>query len=57
MITDFGIAKVVEDLRTGLTTSNAASVTMAYSPPESIEGLTKDTKSDVYSFGCFVLGM
>lgn len=56
MLSDFGIAKVLEETRTGLTTSNSTALSIRFSSPEALEGGSRDLKSDVYSFACLVLG-
>lgn len=56
MLTDFGVAKVLEEARTGLTTSNATALSIVCSSPEAVQGEERNVKSDVYSFACLVLG-
>ena len=56
MITDFGLAKILEETRTGLTTSNTTALSIRYSAPEVLEGQNANASSDVYSFGCLALG-
>ena len=56
MLTDFGVAKVVDGLRTGLTTVNPTAISLKFSSPEAVAGSDRNVKSDVYSFGCVALG-
>ena len=56
MLTDFGVAKVVDEYKTGLTTTNPTAITLKYSSPEAVAGEPRNVKSDVYSFACVALG-
>lgn len=55
MITDFGIAKILQSVSTGYTTNNASAFTVRCSSPEALEGEERTVKSDVYSFACYAL--
>jgi serine/threonine protein kinase len=52
MLTDFGIAKILQDDKSGgLTTSGIGMGTPDYMSPEQVMGSTVDGRSDVYSLG------
>jgi len=50
----FGMAKLLDDTRTGLTTSDDPRFSMRYASPEALSGHPADRTMDVYSFGCLV---
>jgi serine/threonine-protein kinase len=48
---DFGLVKMAENTRTGLTATGWTGGTPSYMAPEVVMGLDADSRSDVYSFG------
>jgi hypothetical protein len=50
-ICDFGIARL-EGATAGLTRAGAAMGTVAYMPPEQLQGRTVDGRADLYALGC-----
>lgn len=57
-LTDFGIAKLVQDLEsTQLTQSGVLVGTPAYMSPEQIEGQMVDTRTDLYALGAVLYEM
>lgn len=59
MICDFDLARILEDVPTGLTTSNLQAGTSRYASPELFTeiGTTHTTASDVWAWGCQALGV
>lgn len=56
MLCDFGLAKVLEDVPTGLTTTDTPACSIRYAAPEVIlSGLPHTLQSDVWSWGCAAL--
>lgn len=57
MLCDFGLAKVVSEDPTGLTTSEIAKGTLRYASPEIViqKNIKSPLKSDVWAWGCLVL--
>lgn len=57
MLCDFGLAKIVEDVPSGLTTSSLPLGTPAYMSPELLNVLdaSHTANSDVWSWGCLLL--
>jgi serine/threonine protein kinase/tetratricopeptide (TPR) repeat protein len=51
VLTDFGIAKVIDDGGENLTSAGGVIGTLAYLSPEQAEGKTVDPRADLYSFG------
>jgi len=54
---DFGLAKALEDVRTGFTTSSGSGPggTTLYMAPEVLNEGERSTASDIYSFGCVIV--
>lgn len=53
---DFGLAKILDDVPSGLTTTRASSYTIRYAAPEIIMGESLHTiASDMWAWGCLVL--
>ena len=53
---DFGVSRVTDAYRTGITTSGRSSVSTRYAAPEALNGEYRKVQSDVYSFGVLMLG-
>ncbi|MFF2831936.1 DNA (cytosine-5-)-methyltransferase [Cellulosimicrobium cellulans] len=53
-VTDFGIARIDDDLATRLTRTGFQPETPAYMSPEQIQGLEVDARTDLYSTGCLL---
>ncbi|KAG8862808.1 hypothetical protein FRB96_000818 [Tulasnella sp. 330] len=53
-ISDFGLARVLDDQSTGLTTASPG-FTLAFASPEVLRGEKGQTASDVFSFGNLIL--
>lgn len=51
LLTDFGVAKSTDDA-TELTQTGAFVATIAYAPPEQLQGMAVDSRADIYSLGC-----
>ncbi|MFI2562253.1 serine/threonine-protein kinase [Nocardia farcinica] len=51
LLTDFGVAKSVEDGQ-DLTATGNFMATVAYAPPEQLMGGALDARADIYSLGC-----
>ena len=51
LLTDFGVAKSTED-PTELTQTGSFVATIAYAPPEQLQGMAVDHRADIYSLGC-----
>ena len=49
-LTDFGIAKAIDDVRS-ITTTSQAPMTLDFASPEQINGKVLDSRTDVYSLG------
>lgn len=56
---DFGLAKVLEDVPTGLTTTTPVACTLRYAAPELVkaEVLRHTLQSDLWAWGCLFLGV
>lgn len=57
MLCDFGLAKVIEDVPSGLTTTSTPSCSVRYAAPELIvgDGSPHTLQSDVWAWGCVLL--
>ncbi|KAG8882908.1 hypothetical protein FRB99_004625 [Tulasnella sp. 403] len=55
MLCDFGLSKVLDDVPSGLTTSNIAAGTLRWTAPEVLNGKKPTTPADIYSFGWLAL--
>lgn len=51
LLTDFGVAKSADDA-TELTQTGSFVATIAYAPPEQLQGMAVDSRADIYSLGC-----
>ncbi|AHH15785.1 serine/threonine protein kinase [Nocardia nova SH22a] len=51
LLTDFGVAKSTDDA-TELTQTGSFVATIAYAPPEQLQGMSVDSRADIYSLGC-----
>ncbi len=51
LLTDFGVAKSDDDA-TELTQTGSFVATIAYAPPEQLQGMAVDSRADIYSLGC-----
>ncbi|MEV5649064.1 serine/threonine-protein kinase [Nocardia sp. NPDC052254] len=51
LLTDFGVAKSTDDA-TELTQTGSFVATIAYAPPEQLQGMAVDSRADIYSLGC-----
>jgi serine/threonine-protein kinase len=51
LLTDFGVAKSTEDA-SELTQTGSFVATIAYAPPEQLQGLPVDKRGDIYSLAC-----
>src|SRR5215207_3022998 len=56
-LTDFGIAKILEEASPRLTQTDAIMGTPAYISPEQAQALKVDQRSDIYSFGIILYEM
>ncbi|HVO41628.1 MAG TPA: protein kinase [Aggregatilineales bacterium] len=56
-LTDFGIAKILQDTGTVLTHTNVAMGTPAYMSPEQWRGEAVDARADIYALGVMVFEM
>lgn len=55
---DFGLARMLEDEPSGLTTTDRPKYTLFYASPELLHDGTRHTlKSDVWAWGCLFLGV
>lgn len=58
MLCDFGLARMLEDAPSGLTTTGSPQFTLFYASPELLnEGTRHTLKSDVWAWGCLFLGV
>ncbi|KAG8893202.1 hypothetical protein FRB99_002140, partial [Tulasnella sp. 403] len=58
MLCDFGLSKLLEDVPSGLTTTNGQKGTLRYMAPEQFgEKPLYTTETDVYAFGCLAIGV
>lgn len=57
ILTDFGIAKLIEDESTKLTATGTAMGTPAYMSPEQWQGQALDSRTDIYSLGVILFEM
>ncbi|MEU1527136.1 protein kinase [Nocardia rhamnosiphila] len=57
VITDFGIAAVLDSTDTKVTATGTFTATMAYASPEQLSGETVDHRSDQYSLACTLYAM
>lgn len=57
MLCDFGLARVLEEVPSGLTTSKVTLGTPRYASPELVmeDDPLRDLPSDVWAWGCLVL--
>ena len=55
-LTDFGIAKAIDDLRP-ITRTNQAPMTLDFASPEQILGNTLDARTDIYSLGATLFSL
>lgn len=51
LLADFGVAKSTDD-QTELTQTGSFVATIAYAPPEQLQGIPVDNRGDIYSLGC-----
>ncbi|MFJ1458125.1 serine/threonine-protein kinase [Nocardia wallacei] len=51
LLTDFGVAKSTDDA-TELTQTGSFVATIAYAPPEQLQGMAVDHRGDIYSLAC-----
>ncbi|WP_227984260.1 serine/threonine-protein kinase [Nocardia spumae] len=51
LLTDFGVAKSTDDA-SELTQTGSFVATIAYAPPEQLQGMAVDSRADIYSLGC-----
>jgi eukaryotic-like serine/threonine-protein kinase len=56
-LADFGIAKAMDEVTAGLTTTGAVMGTASYLAPELVEGGKSSPASDVYSVGCLLYAL
>lgn len=56
-ISDFGLAKLVDDAGSGMTKTGAVLGTPRYMSPEQVEGKPSDLRSDLYSYGLILYEM
>lgn len=57
---DFGLARIIQEMRTGLTTSGQGQGGKGFTAPELLDcedGQQKSTESDVYAFGGLILSV
>lgn len=59
MLCDFGLARILEDDPSGLTTTRSTKYTTRYACPEllMVERARHTLKSDIWAWGCLVLGV
>lgn len=58
MLCDFGLARLLEDEPSGLTTTSRSKYTLFYASPELLNEDARHTlKSDVWAWGCLFLGV
>lgn len=57
LLSDFGLAKVMEDKSAGLSTSNGFQGTIRYCSPEVLQGSPRDWTSDIWAWGCLASEM
>lgn len=55
MICDLGLAAVLQDKPTGLTTSDDFKGTIRYCSPQALNGGAKNLKSDIWAWACVTL--
>lgn len=56
MLCDFGLARMLEDASSGLTTTCSPKYTLWYASPELVNNNSRHTlASDVWAFGCLLL--
>lgn len=57
MLCDFGLARILEDVPSGLTTTSAPGCTLRYAAPELVagDGSVHSLASDVWAWGCLLL--
>lgn len=58
MLCDFGLARMLEDEPSGLTTTASPKFTLYYASPELLNNITCHTlQSDVWAWGCLLLSV
>lgn len=57
VITDFGIAGVIDSTDTKITATGTFTATLAYASPEQLSGETVDHRSDQYSLACTLFAL
>lgn len=59
VLCDFGLAKILEDVPSGLTTTSTSACTLRYAAPELIQGdgSPRTLASDVWAWACLLLGV
>ncbi|KIO17969.1 hypothetical protein M407DRAFT_84447, partial [Tulasnella calospora MUT 4182] len=55
LLSDFGLARAMEDKPTGLSTSHGFKGTIRYCSPEVLHGSSREPESDMWAWGCLVL--
>lgn len=57
VLCDFGLARILDDEHTGLTTTDTTKYTTRYASPELVmrEGAVHSLRSDMWAWGCLLL--